>query len=787
MSKSNKKNTKKASFGNWINTGFDFNNFFQDGGAVSKKQSPPTNSFGLLGVDPPPKSTISRYEALWNPIFKKHNLDSLYNTSKREIFDLERAMAHPNDEPEAFNDKDQAIPRNIPPLDPVLKEMQQKLINMSDQEISKILNGKYNIGSIITGNLPTGVSRADVFKYKNHIKKLRKEGYTFKNGGVIKDKDINVANNGYVTQIGDNSISPTMLFNGPSHANGGINVAYGGQQVEVEGGEPYFKDSENNLQIFGKLKVPGLNKTFKSVIKDIAKEETKTSKLLDKSMDLVNNNNPHNKYQKYAFNSGMVMGQYASNRQAELTATKEDLAELQDFMLSLMDDESKAKWGKKMKYAKGGEIGPGDGKSLAQRHNNPGNIKYAKWLEKYGAKKGQAAKDGGYFAEFPNVDQGQAAMIELLNKPLYRNKTVRNAIKTWTGGSTYSNIPEDIADLPVSSLSQSAFKKLLDTITVGEDSKKYNWEGVTTNDSDGYHLPEVEVKAPRIKQTIPAPDEKLPLTLSPFVNVPQDTVPTGNTPPSKPLGNLDIPNRKRLPSLADQNKLSFGQIAPELLMLATERRQFVPGQRYTPQLYTPYQVSFQDQLNQNQATFSDVARRTGNNPSALGALAAQKYNADSQVISNEFRTNQEISNQITNQNTSLLNQAELTNLELQDRQFVRQTQANANTRSNVFGAINSISNKFSQNKAENNTMRLYENMFNFRPDEDLQLDYMGPDPYFTGGTPPQGVADNQSTRTVYDRNGNVMRSTVNTPSRLRTAQDQYKAERQRRFNVFNLF
>lgn len=603
-----------------------------------------------------------------------------------------------------------------------------------------------------------------------------------------KLKRLPKANNGLLVENNQfKPLSPSFIeLGGRPHSEGGTDISWQGNMVEAERGEPVTITNDGSAVVFGKLRLPGTNQTFKSVAKEIANEEAKNGKLLNKSMDLINSNNPFNKYQKYSFNSGMVMGQYASNKQAEINAEKEQLAALQEHMLSMMDEESKAKWGKKINAATGADSGPGDGKkSLAQRHNNPGNIKYAKWLEKYGAVKGQAATDGGYFALFPNLQRGQAAMVELLNKPTYRNKTVSEAIKTWTGGSTYSKIPSDIKDMVVGRLDSTGKRKLLDTITVGEDSKKYNWEGIPTGNPLGYTLPTVEVTAPRLRQTIPGPDETLP-NPTPFRNVPSSSVPQTGTQPVKPLGDLDIPNKKRLPSLADQNKLSFGQIAPELLLLATERRQFVPGQRYTPQLYTPYQVSFQDQLNQNQSTFSDVARRVDNNPTALGALAAQKYSADAEVMANEFRTNQQISNQITNQNTSLLNQAELTNLELQDRQFVRQTQAAANTRANVLGAVNSLSAKYQQNRAENNTIRLYENMFNYRPDENLQLQYMGDDPYFTGGTPGTG-ASNQSTRAVYDKNGNLMRTTVTTPSQLKTQQDQYQAERQRRRNIFNFF
>ena len=46
--------------------------------------------------------------------------------------------------------------------------------------------------------------------------------------------------------------------------------------VEVEGGEPAVKlqsgGTDEDLVVFGDLTVPGRNKKFKSVVKDIAKE-----------------------------------------------------------------------------------------------------------------------------------------------------------------------------------------------------------------------------------------------------------------------------------------------------------------------------------------------------------------------------------------------------------------------------------------------------------------------------------------------------------------------------------
>lgn len=178
---------------------------------------------------------------------------------------------------------------------------------------------------------------------------------------------------------------------------------------------------------------------------------------------------------------------------------------------------------------------------------------------------------------------------------------------------------------------------------------------------------------------------------------------------------------KKLPSLADRNKLGFSDIAPEIgtLLSNIQGADFVQGQQYDPTLYTPYQVSFQDRLNENNAQLKAMERLTVNNPSAMATLAAQNYQANNSVLGEQFRTNQGITNDVINKNVSIINDAEMKNIGLRDQQYARQAQADANTKQQIFDAMSSISNKFSKNKKENVDIRLKENMFpNFRPSED---------------------------------------------------------------------
>jgi hypothetical protein len=78
--------------------------------------------------------------------------------------------------------------RNIPPMDPIISEVQQKIKGLSDEEVNKLLNTNWSKMGIIGAmkNAPTNVSYPEMLKYINHFNKLKKKGYTFQNGGEMK-------------------------------------------------------------------------------------------------------------------------------------------------------------------------------------------------------------------------------------------------------------------------------------------------------------------------------------------------------------------------------------------------------------------------------------------------------------------------------------------------------------------------------------------------------------------------------------------------------------------------
>ena len=163
------------------------------------------------------------------------------------------------------------------------------------------------------------------------------------------------------------------------------------------------------------------------------------------------------------------------------------------------------------------------------------------------------------------------------------------------------------------------------------------------------------------------------------------------------------------------------QLAGEMYAMATNKEEPVQARFYQPQLDVPYDISYQDRLNENQATFNRLERAAGaGNPEALSMLAGQKYAGDSNVLAEQFRANQAKKDQVYSQNRATLNQAQMTNLGLADQQYVRQQQAKSNTKLAMQEALNSVAAKIGQNRLENRTLQTYANMF---PDFSFGKDY----------------------------------------------------------------
>jgi hypothetical protein len=165
---------------------------------------------------------------------------------------------------------------------------------------------------------------------------------------------------------------------------------------------------------------------------------------------------------------------------------------------------------------------------------------------------------------------------------------------------------------------------------------------------------------------------------------------------------------------SNQQPFDYGQIIPEMYALGNNQLEPVQAQTFQPLLEQPYSVSLQDQLNANQADFNALQRQIGYNPAALSQLSAQKYAANSNILGQQFRANQEMQMGAYNRNRGVLNDATLKNLAILDTQYQRQAQAKSATKAQAQAALSSIADKIAKHKLENRTLGVYENMYNYR-------------------------------------------------------------------------
>jgi len=176
----------------------------------------------------------------------------------------------------------------------------------------------------------------------------------------------------------------------------------------------------------------------------------------------------------------------------------------------------------------------------------------------------------------------------------------------------------------------------------------------------------------------------------------------------------------------DAEALDPRQLSGEMLALAQNQLEPVQAQTFQPQLSTPYDISLQDIINKNQADYRAAQRMIGYNPAALAALNAQKYQANQQVLGEQFRLNQSMRDKVFAENRNMLNQANIQNLGILDQQYGRQQQALSNTKATAQAALNSISAKYLQNQAENRALQTYENLYNYRFDPRFRAMNMNP-------------------------------------------------------------
>ena len=514
-----------------------------------------------------------------------------------------------------------------------------------------------------------------------------------------------ISYNPYLTEDGE-----TVEFKGPSHKDGGMYTEYGNNPVEVEGGEPAFKMGDDNLMIAGDLdaKFAGYKGTYKTNVKKISDKENKQNKIINSSIEKLNNMDvatPHDKL-KFASLQASIMG--ANMKLKKFAEEKTHLMNMQQ-----ATNDAAEEYGI-------------EAKALSKN-----KVKIAKEEDKYAKGGGRIPKaQGGTPGKPANpisstyVDERDAKLKQMLDK-LYGYK--------WNVQPP-SDVQKWFLDYLIGKID-----KIENNPSPSQEDKQEKEKAIATLEKL-MHTPDIPLSS------LPSPLDRT--TINYYENFPDkgtDTTPTESKDKTSPRGNKTTDQiadaiRRLTPYLrpSDVEELDPRQIMAELAAMA-DKEEPVAAQMYHSILGTPYDVSYQDQLNEITSQTNSAMRMAGNNPAAQAAIAAQAYKAKSDVLSNQFRANQEMKFRMSEANRNILNQEQMYNLQALDQQYVRQQQAKANTKATLREALQSIGEKYMKNQSENRTLATYENMYNYRFDPRFRAWNYNAPYYFN----PMGTGENE--------------------------------------------
>jgi hypothetical protein len=514
---------------------------------------------------------------------------------------------------------------------------------------------------------------------------------------------------GYAETMSQNPYLPdggeTIMFRGQSHdesdgrGNTGIGITYGENPVEVERGEPAVKlqdgtSGDSNLVVFGNLKIPksyipmlgeeAKGKKFKTYVADLSKKENKQNKKLDKATQMLEDFEVSSPIDKMTLNSLQYTMLGANQKLKELADKKMTAASLQN----AINDTAE-------------EMG------LVADDLARGKVKVDKEAFKETAQDGKKLKT---IKALPTVPKGQTKGDVFYGGVTQADFEAMKARNPWYNWEDFDPSSEsDVEDF------QMAFNREAEKLGVPTRLRVDGDFGRQTASAASLYSTDAAKTTP----TTSTKDELVPVLPSMETYVP----PTGLR------KSFDVTsNYKRsqildaigaaLPYVVrpDQEDLDPRQLIGEMYALATNQLEPVQAQTMQPQLSTPYDISLQDILNENEATFRSQQRMLGYNPAAQSMLNAQKYQANQKVLGEQFRLNQAEKQRVYEQNRNLLNQFGLQNLAILDRQYERQEKAKSITKGTNIEALKSIGDKFMRNQLENRTLATAQNLYGFRFD-----------------------------------------------------------------------
>lgn len=519
------------------------------------------------------------------------------------------------------------------------------------------------------------------------------------NGGQVPSHNIDGLQ---VYEGNAEQVSPDFVkFNGPSHADGGMNITYGRNPVEVEGGEYATETPNEELVILGDLKNPLTGRMFKRDAAILAKNTAKETKKLTKLVEEAGDMKVTRPIDKIAIDTIGVMADASRKKLGKYDEEKNSYIAMQQAMNDTAD-----------------EMGV-DAKSLSM-----GNIKRAKkgaTVSK--AQSGDTFKKIQQNAIDINVPHFYYNGVKFLNTSYRKDKSSE---QEYIYGPESESGPRTV--LPEIEI----FPNMIPEVEVRPRSK-----GVKPS-SGG--LREAVADAIALGRDLRGPDEIVPPyvpTAAERYGRPLDTrtlmgvsKTSDKTEGGESRGNTGNDNWKEyvdygmealdriLPYFrpSDVERLDPRQLLGEMMAL-TDKEEPVQAQKYHPELGTPYSVSLQDQKNEVIAQARAAQRMAGNNPAAQAMIASQASQALNKIQAEEFRLNQAMSDKVYGENRAMLNDAQLKNLQILDQQYQRQAQAKSNTKALWREALMSISDKYMKNQLNNRTLAAYENLHNYRFDD----------------------------------------------------------------------
>lgn len=473
--------------------------------------------------------------------------------------------------------------------------------------------------------------------------------------------DLEVIEGGKAETISYNPFLPdggeTVMFKGRSHDNGGIPISFGENGVEVEGGEPAVKlqdgGNASNMVVFGNMKISKL------AADEIGLSKAKGKKFKHVAEDISKMENKQNKIiDKATERADMTTGTSGFD-QLKLNTSQAQLigANMKLKNAAILKQNLAAVQNAILDTAS--ELGVKSDKlaeGKIEKENDP------RMLAKYG-KKLKKAQDGGISetgTDYSDIDFDYTlpeALVTSSKRKLQQQQPILSSSNI-TGVDIFGNYtgPQE-AFVDVNPEGMGFGKKALNAVAQGA--------GAVGRGLDKYGPTLLSNVAPWLRP------------------------------------------RTRLP-------LDYEQLYPEYLAMATNQLEPVQAQTYQPMLDTPMDISLNDQLNAIDSQSRAAIRAAGNNPSAQAMIMSQSLEAKNKVLGEQTRINMGNKMETYNRNRALLNDAQLRNLQILDQQYVRQAQARSNTKAQALEAMKSIAAKTAQNKLENKTLNVYENMYNYR-------------------------------------------------------------------------